>query len=77
MINYGVLLLWSAVLISEGITFFKNSFQIREVDEMVLAHPVYPVKFLIIIGAALIFLQGFAFFVVSLKTYCKGEKYEP
>jgi TRAP-type mannitol/chloroaromatic compound transport system permease small subunit len=38
--------------------FFMKSFNIGEVDEMVLAHPIWWVKFLITVGMALIFLQG-------------------
>lgn len=76
MINYAVLLLWSSVLILEGWTFFAQSYKIREVDEMVLAHPVYPFKFLLLIGSILITLHGVALFIISLQTFVKGEKYE-
>lgn len=76
MINYAVLLLWSSVLILEGWTFFAQSYKIREVDEMVLAHPVYPFKFLLLIGSILIALHGVALFIISLQTFVKGEKYE-
>jgi len=76
MINYAVLLLWSSVLILEGWTFFAQSYKLREVDEMVLAHPVYPFKFLLLIGSILITLHGVALFIISLQTFVKGEKYE-
>ncbi len=76
MINYAVLLLWSSVLILEGWTFFAQSYKLREVDEMVLAHPVYPFKFLLLIGSILIALHGVALFIISLQTFVKGEKYE-
>jgi TRAP-type mannitol/chloroaromatic compound transport system permease small subunit len=76
MINYAVLLLWSSVLILEGWTFFAQSYKLREVDEMVLAHPVYPFKFLLLVGSILITLHGVALFIISLQTFVKGEKYE-
>jgi len=76
MINYAVLLIWSSVLILEGWTFFAQSYKVREVDEMVLAHPVYPFKFLLLIGSILIALHGVALFIISLQTFVKGEKYE-
>lgn len=76
MVNYGALLIWSVVLIIEGWAFFWHSFLIREVDEMVLAHPIYPIKFFIIMGALLIALQGISLFLVSLFTFIKGKKYE-
>lgn len=76
LINYLMLLIWAFVLIKEGITFFECSWAIREADEMVLAHPVYPVKFLLVIGAILITLQGLNHLIVSMLTLIKGVKYE-
>lgn len=76
LLNYGFLLLWSVVLTKEGVAFFANSFEVREVDEMVLAHPVYPVKFLLVVGVVLITLQGLNGLFVSLYALIKGEKYE-
>ena len=76
MLNYALLLLWASVLVKEGITFFANSWAIREADEMALAHPVYPVKFLLVVGVALILLQGMSRFAISCITLVKGVKYE-
>ncbi len=76
VLNYAMLLIWSFVLIKEGIWFFQSSWAIREADEMVLAHPVYPVKFLLLIGALLITLQGINRLIVSGIVLIKGEKYE-
>ena len=76
ILNYIMLLIWSSVLISEGIKFFASSWAIREADEMVLAHPVYPVKFLLVLGAVLITLQGVNHLIVSIFTLIKGVKYE-
>jgi TRAP-type mannitol/chloroaromatic compound transport system permease small subunit len=58
LLNYAFLLLWSGVMIPVSWNFFLKSYEISEVDEMVLAHPIWWVKFLIIIGMTLIFLQG-------------------
>jgi TRAP-type mannitol/chloroaromatic compound transport system permease small subunit len=74
LINYGFLLMWSAVLLMEGWTFFVRSFRMREVDEMVLAHPVYPVKFLLVVGVLLIALQGLTLFLESLRQLLRGTK---
>lgn len=76
MINYVLLLIWSSVLIKEGITFFIDSWIIRETDEMVLAHPIYPVKFLLVVGAVLITLQGINQLLISVYAFVKGEEYE-
>lgn len=58
LINCGFLLLWSGVLIPVSWSFFMKSYRIGEVDEMVLSHPIWWVKFLIVVGMTLIFLQG-------------------
>ena len=76
VINYALLLLWSCVLIKEGITFFAGSWTVREVDEMVLAHPIYPVKFLLVVGAVLITLQGLNQLFLSFYVLVKGVKYK-
>jgi TRAP-type mannitol/chloroaromatic compound transport system permease small subunit len=76
LINYLMLLIWSFVLIREGSSFFASSWAIREADEMVLAHPIYPVKFLLVIGVILITLQGLNRLIVSIYTLIKGVKYE-
>ena len=76
LLNYSMLLIWSFVLIREGWMFFMSSLNIREADEMVLAHPIYPVKFLLFVGAVLITLQGINRLIVSIVELIKGVKYE-
>jgi len=76
MLNYALLLIWSFVLIREGWMFFASSYEIREADEMVLAHPVYPVKFFLLVGAVLITLQGLNRLIISVFEFVKGVKYE-
>jgi TRAP-type mannitol/chloroaromatic compound transport system permease small subunit len=73
MVNYIALLIWDVVLLKEGYRFFMISFAAREADEMVLCHPVYPVKFLILVGALLIGLQGLSMFLKSLFTILKRD----
>ncbi len=58
LVNCAFLLLWTGVLIPVSWSFFLKSYSINEVDEMVLAHPIWWVKFLIFVGMILIFLQG-------------------
>lgn len=77
LLNYGFLLLWSGVLIKEGWSFFLCSLELRECDEMVLAHPIYPVKFILVLGAILIALQAVSFAVTTVISLRKGEQYEP
>lgn len=76
LVNYGFLLLWSGVMIAEGWTFFLCSFDLRECDEMVLAHPVYPVKFILLVGFVLIALQAIALCISTIASMIKGEQYE-
>jgi TRAP-type mannitol/chloroaromatic compound transport system permease small subunit len=58
MVNMGMLLVWCGALSYEGWDFFMYSYNIREVDQMVLAHPIYPIKFLLFLGVSLMALQG-------------------
>ena len=76
LLNYGFLLVWGSVLVIEGWSFFQESWQLREADEMALAHPVYPVKFILFVGALLITFQGLALFIRSAAAYAAGEKHE-
>ena len=77
LLNCAFLLLWGTFLIKEGWTFFWNSWLLREADEMALAHPVYPVKFLLVVGSVLITLQALSLFVSSMVSLIKGVEYEP
>ena len=83
IVNCLFLLLWSGVMIPVSWLFFMKSFSIGEVDEMVLAHPIWWVKFLITIGMALIFLQAVSEILKKLpdlfgrkQTSAAGEKGE-
>jgi len=60
ILNCVFLLVWTGVLVPVSLAFFLKSYNMNEVDEMVLAHPIWWVKFMIIIGMLLISLQGIA-----------------
>jgi TRAP-type mannitol/chloroaromatic compound transport system permease small subunit len=77
LLNYAFLTLWGTVLVVEGWSFFWKAWELKEVDEMALAHPVYPVKFLLVVGAILITFQGISFFMTTMISLVKGEEYEP
>lgn len=77
MLNCIFLLVWGYVLITEGWGFFMYSWKIREADAMALGHPVYPVKFILVLGSVLITLQAVSFFIQNLISLAKGENYEP
>ncbi|MGC9323630.1 MAG: TRAP transporter small permease subunit [Desulfomonilia bacterium] len=69
ILNCLFLIVWSGILIPSSWNFFMQSFRIREVDEMVLAHPIYWVKFLLFIGMVLIFLQGLSELVKKIMEF--------
>ncbi len=58
IVNCFFLILWSGILIPVGWKFFLKSFKVGEADEMVLAHPIWWVKFLLFVGMTLICAQG-------------------
>ncbi|WP_054032240.1 TRAP transporter small permease subunit [Desulfatitalea tepidiphila] len=74
LVNYSFLILWAGVLIREGWLFFLDSWSVREVDEMVLAHPVYPIKFMLLFGAILIFLQAIGSAIQTVAEFRRGEQ---
>ncbi len=57
----------------EGWGYFVESWKIKEVDEMVLAHPVYPVKFFLVAGVLLINLQALTMFIATTISMIKGK----
>ena len=75
LLNFGFLVVWGYFLVVEGWTFFLNSWDLKEVDEMALAHPIYPVKFILVVGALLITLQALGFFLSTMMSLVKGEDY--
>lgn len=76
MLNMGMLLVWCFVLTYEGWTFFMNSWTVREVDQMVLAHPVYPVKFILVIGVVMMGLQGLSHLCQDFLDFIEGKPTE-
>jgi TRAP-type mannitol/chloroaromatic compound transport system permease small subunit len=70
IINCVALLVWTGVLIPVSWLFFLKSYNVGEVDEMVLAHPIWWVKFLITVGMVLIFLQGLSELVKKTFELC-------
>lgn len=76
LVNYAFLFLWGVLLIKSGVPFFSRSWQLKEVDEMALAHPVYPFKFILIVGVILIMLQALSFFCSTIISLIRSDKYE-
>lgn len=73
MLNMGMLLVWCFVLTYEGWAFFINSWKVREVDQSALAHPVYPVKFILVIGVVMMGLQGLSHLCQDFLDFIEGE----
>ena len=78
ILNYVLLIIWTSVLLVGGWNFFMYSFKLRQTDEMVLAHPIYPVKFLLVVGIFLIFIQGIVYLIQNISKLVKRkeENYE-
>ncbi len=58
LLNCAFLILWGAVLTTEGWRFFVDAWSYGELDDSVLGHPMWPPKLALFLGAALITLQG-------------------
>ena len=60
MINYSVLLLWTAALAYEGWFYFNDAWRFGERDDGALGHPMWPVKLALLVGVGMMALQGLA-----------------
>jgi TRAP-type mannitol/chloroaromatic compound transport system permease small subunit len=67
MINCAFLIVWSGVMVPFSWNFFMRSYRMNEVDEMVLSHPIWWVKFMIVLGMFLICLQGVGEFLKNTR----------
>jgi len=66
LLNYAFLLVWSVALLWEGFWFFEDAWRYGDLDDSVLRHPMWPIKFCLFAGAALITLQAAAEAIRSL-----------
>jgi TRAP-type mannitol/chloroaromatic compound transport system permease small subunit len=58
LVNFSFLIIWGLVLTWEGYWFFEDAWSFGERDDSALRHPMWPVKFALFLGAAMITLQG-------------------
>ncbi|MCV2882989.1 TRAP transporter small permease subunit [Actibacterium sp. XHP0104] len=65
-VNYAFLLIWTSALTYEGWNFFQEALLWSERDDSALAHPLWPVKLVLVVAAGLIALQAFAGFIRSV-----------
>lgn len=62
------------IMIWQGISFAATSWGMKETNWGVFAMPLYPIKTIIPIAAALLLIQGFSIFVRQVLILVKGEK---
>lgn len=65
LLNYTVLLLWTAALAYEGWFYFLDAWRFGERDDSALGHPMWPVKLALLVGVGMMALQGLAEFLRS------------
>lgn len=65
-LNYIFLLIWITALTYGAWDFFQEALLWQERDDSALAHPLWPVKLVFVIGAGLLALQAIAGLVRSL-----------
>lgn len=76
MITVPLFFLFCGVLFWKGIDFFWTSWTLRETDATPFHAPMYPVKFVLPLGAFLILLQGLVKFARDLIKAITGREYE-
>lgn len=74
LLGTALLIAWCVVLLWKGSLFFWSSFTVREVDQAVLGHPVYPVKFFIPVGVFFLVLQWLGNLSRTVAAIRKGER---
>jgi len=75
-ITFFLFALFIGVLLWKGFNNAVESLLIRETSGTPWDAPIYPVRFLIPLGALLTLIQGSANFIRNLHTAVKGEKYD-
>lgn len=68
LVNCCFLLIWVAALTWQGWLFFEDALVWGERDDSALGHKMWPIKFCLFAGAALMLLQG----LVELARACAG-----
>jgi len=68
IINYSVLLIWTAALTYEGLFFLQDAWKWSERDDGALGHPMWPVKLALLVGVAMMSLQGLAELLRAIAT---------
>ena len=76
VVTFPFLFLFCGVLFWKGIDFFWASWTLRETCATPFHAPVYPVKFVVPLGAFLLLLQGLVKFARDLTTAITGRIYE-
>ena len=62
------------IMIWEGVSFARTSWQMTETSWSVFAPPLYPIKTVIPVAALLLLIQGFSIFVRRVHILFKGEQ---
>ena len=65
-LNYIFLLIWTSALTYSGWEFYQEALLWQEKDDSALAHPLWPVKLILVIATGLIMLQAIAGLIRSL-----------
>jgi TRAP-type mannitol/chloroaromatic compound transport system permease small subunit len=68
------LILWSGVMVPFSWNFFLRSYRMNEVDEMVLSHPIWWVKLMIVVGMFLVCLQGVSEFIKKFREFVQPDR---
>lgn len=75
-LNYIFLLIWTSALTYSGWEFYQEALLWQEKDDSALAHPLWPVKLILVIATGLIMLQAIAGLIRSLITVAVPSAYQ-
>jgi TRAP-type mannitol/chloroaromatic compound transport system permease small subunit len=74
IINYIALVIWTMALTYEAWFYFQDAWMFNELDASALRHPMWPVNLTLLVGSALILIQGLSGIFTSSLQFIKPKQ---
>jgi len=74
IINYVALVIWAMALTYEAWFYFQDAWMFNELDGSALRHPMWPVNLTLLVGSALILIQGLSGIFTSSLQFINPKK---
>jgi len=74
IVNYIALVIWTMALTYEAWFYFQDAWIFNELDASALRHPMWPVNLTLLVGSALILIQGLSGIFTSSLQFINPKK---